>query len=188
MNKKHFTEEERKEAKKIKRKEYYQIHKTEELKYYHQNKKEILKKRKIYRQLRKEENKKYGKEYRATHKKEHAEKEKIRRNNNLDYRISSNLRTRLGIAIKNNQKSGSAVKDLGCSIPELKTHLESKFQKGMSWENWSIYGWHIDHIKPLSSFNLSDKKEFLKACHYTNLQPLWAEENLKKNNKILIKS
>jgi hypothetical protein len=69
---------------------------------------------------------------------------------------------------------------LGCSIPELKTYLESKFQEGMSWENWGIYGWHIDHIIPLDAFNLTNREEFLKACHYTNLQPLWAEENLKK--------
>jgi hypothetical protein len=77
---------------------------------------------------------------------------------------------------------------LGCTIPELKFYLESKFQPEMTWDNWSYEGWHIDHIIPLDSFDLSNKEEFLKACHYTNLQPLWAEENFKKNNKIIINS
>jgi hypothetical protein len=48
----------------------------------------------------------------------------------------------------------------------------------MTWDNWTTDGWHIDHIKPLaSSFDLTDRKQFLEACHYTNLQPLWAKDN-----------
>ena len=89
----------------------------------------------------------------------------------------------MNLAIKSSQKAGSAVRDLGCSIEDLRTHLEYKFQKGMTWENRGKYGWHIDHIVPLSKFDLSKKEEFLKACHYTNLQPLWAKDNLKKHNK-----
>ena len=89
------------------------------------------------------------------------------------------------MALKGNYKNGSAVKDLGCSIDELKTYLESKFQLGMTWDNWSKDGWHIDHIKPLSSFDLTDKKQLLEACHYTNLQPLWATDNLSKGDKII---
>lgn len=81
-------------------------------------------------------------------------------------------------------KSGSPVRDLGCSLEELKTHLEQQFQLGMTWENWSRTGWHIDHIQPLSSFDLTDREQFLKAAHYTNLQPLWAKDNLVKHNKI----
>ena len=55
----------------------------------------------------------------------------------------------------------------------------------MTWDNYGVYGWHIDHILPLSIFNLSDRTQLLKACHYTNLQPLWAEENLKRGAKII---
>lgn len=98
----------------------------------------------------------------------------------IAFRLKHNLRSRLNRALKNDQKTGSAVRDLGCSIEELKAHLESKFLPGMTWDNWAKDGWHIDHIRPLSSFNLQDPEEFKKACHYMNLQPLWAEENLKK--------
>jgi hypothetical protein len=80
--------------------------------------------------------------------------------------------------LKTNAKAGSAVSDLGCSIPELKAYLEKMFQPGMTWENWGA--WHIDHIIPLASFDLTDREQFLKACHYTNLQPLWAPDNQRK--------
>lgn len=93
------------------------------------------------------------------------------------------LRTRIGSLIKGKIKTGSAVRDLGCSIEELKSYLESKFQIGMTWGNWGVNGWHLDHVKPLSSFNLSDAEEFKQACHFTNLQPLWAKDNLVKYNK-----
>jgi len=91
------------------------------------------------------------------------------------------LRLRLYHALNHNFKSGSAVRDLGCSISGLKLHLESKFQPDMTWDNYGE--WHIDHIKPLSKFDLTDRDQLLEACHYTNLQPLWAEENLKKGNR-----
>jgi hypothetical protein len=99
----------------------------------------------------------------------------------IPYKISDNLRTRLYLAIKNGQKTGSAIRDLGCSIEELKIYLESKFHPNMTWDNYGK--WHIDHVKPLSKFNLIDFEELKKACHYTNLQPLWAIDNLKKGNK-----
>lgn len=99
------------------------------------------------------------------------------------FKLSKTLRHRLRMAIKNGQKTGSAVKDLGCSIVELKARLESQFQPGMTWSNHGNKGWHIDHIVPLDKFDLSDRNQLLKACHYTNLQPLWAKDNLSKSNK-----
>ena len=98
------------------------------------------------------------------------------------FRLAINLRSRLNKVINKKQKSGSAVRDLGCSVEFLKTYLESKFQEGMSWENYGngTGTWQIDHIKPLCSFNLINREELLEACNYNNLQPLWFSEHLIK--------
>ena len=115
---------------------------------------------------------------------EHKHLIKEKYNNDIQFKLSHLLRVRLNSAIASGQKVGSFVDDLGCSIAELKVRLESKWQPGMSWDNWSKYGWHIDHIIPLASFDLSDRSQFLKACHHTNLQPLWAVDNLSKGSKV----
>ena len=95
-------------------------------------------------------------------------------------KLARKLRSRINKALHGNYKTGSAVSDLGCSIGEFKTYIESLWTANMSWDNYGVDGWHIDHIKPLCQFILSDKVEFKKACHYTNLQPLWASDNLAK--------
>lgn len=105
----------------------------------------------------------------------------LKRKNNIQFKLANNIRSRLYKGISN--KAGSSVQDLGCSIAELKVYLESLFQSGMSWDNYGPKGWHIDHIVPLASFDLTDREQFLKACHYSNLQPLWASDNLKKGSK-----
>jgi hypothetical protein len=173
------------------KKEYYQNNKekilTKAKKYYQINKEEKKKKTKEYYQNNKEEILMEKKEYGQTHKKEKNEYINNRLKINIDFKLAHYLRSRLRNAIKRNQKSGSAVKDLGCTIPFFKLYLEALFKPGMSWNNWSFRGWHIDHIKPLDSFNLQNREEFLKAVHYTNLQPLWAKENLIKGNNIFIK-
>lgn len=99
------------------------------------------------------------------------------------YKLTITLRGRLCTAIKKNYKSGSAVRDLGCSIAELKIYLEAKFTKKMTWENHGKV-WHVDHIIPLSTFDLSNREELLKAVHYTNLQPMIIRDNISKKNKI----
>jgi len=103
---------------------------------------------------------------------------------NPDYTLPKNIRGRVRKVIKGLIKSGSAVKDLGCSIEFLKQYLESQFQPNMTWKNYGYCGWHIDHIKPLASFDLTNRQQFLEACHYSNLQPLWAYDNLSKGSKI----
>ncbi len=102
------------------------------------------------------------------------------------YRISKNLRSRIRSAIKNNQKSGRTLEILGCDILFLKVHLESKFKEGMTWENYGLHGWHIDHIRPCDSFDLSDPEQQKKCFHYSNLQPLWAKDNLSKGSRFVI--
>ena len=108
---------------------------------------------------------------------------KVRKKEDVNFKLILSLRTRLNSAIRGNYKAGSAVSDLGCSIEELKKYLESKFEEGMNWSNWSKTGWQIDHIKALANFDLNNPEELKKAVHYTNLQPLWAEDNLSKGIK-----
>lgn len=100
-----------------------------------------------------------------------------------EYRLSRRLRARLNLAVRNNYIGGKAVTELGCSIADFKKYLESLFEGDMSWENYGPKGWHIDHIKPLSSFDLNNEYELKQACHYSNLRPLWWQDNLRKSNK-----
>jgi hypothetical protein len=109
---------------------------------------------------------------------------RIRYKEDTNFKLKLNLGKRLCIAIKGNEQRGSAIDNLGCSIEFLKTYLESKFTQDMSWENWGYRGWHIDHIKPLCSFDLANKDQLKLSCHYTNLQPLWALDNQRKSGKI----
>lgn len=136
----------------------------------------------------KEKINKHNKEYRLSHLKEaNAFARKYLRENyytNVPFRLRRLLRRSLyGYLKQGSTRSVSAVRHLGCSVQELKFYLESKFQVGMSWKNWGINGWHIDHIRPLSSFDFSNGEEARLACHYTNLQPLWAKDNLTKSDK-----
>lgn len=129
--------------------------------------------------------KEYLRNYQIEHKEQlNKQRSEYRQNRikiDINYKLSLALRKRFYMALKNNLKGGSAVKDLGCSIPEFKNYIESKFQLGMTWDNWGE--WHLDHIKPLSHFNLNDPNEVKIVCHYTNFQPLWAQDNLKKSDK-----
>lgn len=104
-----------------------------------------------------------------------------RHKEDINFRLAHNLRSRLYNAIKRDQKVGSAIKDLGCSIDELKIYIESKFIDNMSWENYGE--WEIDHIIALSTVNLMNREEFLKVNHYSNLQPMWKIPNIQKGNK-----
>jgi hypothetical protein len=72
---------------------------------------------------------------------------------------------------------------IGCSFKEFVTHIESLWKEGMSWDNYGFYGWHLDHIRPKSSFDLTNPEEQKKCFHYSNIQPLWAQENLSKGSK-----
>jgi hypothetical protein len=153
--------------------------------YYEANRDKILLQQKDYFEANKDKIRLQQKDYFEANKDKINSYYKNKLKTDIQYKLSRNLRNRLRDAVKNNYKAGSAVKDLGCSIKELKQHLESKFLPGMSWDNWTFYGWHIDHIKPLSSFNLRDRNQLLEACHYTNLQPLWATDNLIKSDNII---
>jgi len=99
-------------------------------------------------------------------------------------KLAASIRTRIQGAVKMGYKSASTEKLLGCRPKELRNHLQKQFQDGMTWENYGFYGWHIDHKIPLANFNLIKEEEQKKAFHYTNLQPLWAKENIRKGAKL----
>lgn len=111
------------------------------------------------------------------------EKRNLRRRVDPQHLMAIRLGNRLRMAIKKGYKNGIAIRELGCSIQDFKIYIESLFLPGMSWGNWSAKGWHLDHIKPLSLFNLLDEQERMEACHFTNIQPLWAIDNIRKGNK-----
>lgn len=108
-----------------------------------------------------------------------------RRKTDINYKLMCQLRTRLNRALKRPQKkTHKAVELLGCSIDSFKLYLESKFESGMTWKNCGS-AWHCDHIMPCAIFDLS-KPEHQKRCfHFSNIQPLWAEENHRKSSKVV---
>jgi hypothetical protein len=101
-----------------------------------------------------------------------------RRDEDPVFRIRKNMGSRIYLAVKN---KGKTMELAGCSKEDLVTHLESKFTEGMTWDNYGE--WHIDHILPCASFNLEDPEEQKKCFHWTNLQPLWAIDNIRKGAK-----
>jgi len=108
-----------------------------------------------------------------------------RRHTNVNYKLKGNLSKRILYAVKaqHTVKSKRSQELLGCSMSKIRNYIESLFKEGMSWDNYGRFGWHVDHIRPCSSFDLTDPEQQKKCFHYTNLQPLWAEENLKKGDK-----
>lgn len=103
---------------------------------------------------------------------------RLRRQTDLNYKLRLNLSSRILLALKRNTKSAGTKELIGCSIPYLNIWLELQFQDGMTWANYGE--WHIDHIKPCKLFDLTCPNQQKQCFHYTNLQPLWAEKNLRK--------
>lgn len=97
-------------------------------------------------------------------------------------RITENLRRRTRAVLAGINKSAATLDLIGCSAKQLKEYIESKFLYGMSWENYGE--WHIDHIIPCTSFNLNEESEQRRCFHYSNLQPLWAKDNLRKGDTL----
>ena len=154
--------------------------------YYEQNREKIKERKKAYRKQNAEKIKDYCKQNR----------DKIRiyirnkRKTDLNFRLSDNLRKRVRKVLNGKSKSKKTMDLIGCSVDFLKKHLENQFQPGMSWNNYGNPNgdhsecWHIDHILPCASFDLSDPKQQQKCFHYSNLQPLWAKDNISKGAKI----
>ena len=165
-------------------KEYYEIHKKRILKqqkiYQNINKDKLKKYHKKYNRINKDKKKEYDKQYRLFNKKQIAKYQRNRRKVDINFKLACYLRNRMILALKGNPKLSTTMKLVGCSIELLKNHLKKQFTKGMTWVNYGK--WHIDHIRPCASFDLSKVSEQKKCFHYTNLQPLWAEENMRKHD------
>jgi len=143
----------------------------EQGKQYHQDNKEIL-------------NQKSNK-YRLNNKEIINKKSNQRYQSDPLHRMKINLRSRTTIAFnsKSWHKNGGTEQMLGCDWETAFNHIQNQFEDGMSWDNHSHTGWHIDHIVPLAL--AKNEEELKKLCHYTNLQPMWAKPNMSKSDKLL---
>lgn len=114
--------------------------------------------------------------------KKQLEKQRKRLKTDIKYKLTRNLRNRLYYALKNKnwKKNTNFTKYIGCTRDELVAHLESQFKNNMSWDNYG--DWHIDHKHPLDA--AKTEEELYSLCHYTNLQPMWALDNIKKSNNV----
>lgn len=101
---------------------------------------------------------------------------------NIQHVLKERLRQRIRNTVTKGYKSTSSIKLLGCNVTFFKEYLQHQFLENMSWDNYGE--WHIDHIIPCDSFDLTILEEQAKCFHYTNCQPLWAKDNLIKGNKL----
>lgn len=187
-----------------KRRSYYKNNKAEILAKQKERKSKIPKKERVYNKMSDEERKRRKAEQSKIFRIKNAEKirEKKRQYNkrignqrkrewqkekmkDVNFKITKNLRGRVYVALKRGVKSAGTMELLGCTIDFFKTYFESLFTEGMNWEKYMEGGIHIDHIIPCSKFDLTKEEEQRKCFHYTNLQPLWALDNLIKGTKIL---
>jgi hypothetical protein len=173
----------------------YKKNNSQKIKKYYQDNQEKFQK---YRDSKKDETKKYMKGYyrdnlekrkeylnqnRDTIKVKRNILEKRKRKEDTIHRIKTYVRNRIRFYLtkSNFTKRNQTFKIVGCSPIELKEYLERNFTHGMSWNNQG--DWHIDHIKPLAS--AKTEEELYILCHFTNLQPMWAADNIKKGSKII---
>lgn len=146
------------------------------VKYYYENDTELNEKKKEYNKKNKKKVLDRQKEY-------------VKKRKKVDpiFKLSITLRSRIKNFMKckgTSKRIGKSIAEMvGCSPVELKEHIEKQFVDGMSWENHGLTGWHLDHIIPLIS--VKTEEEMFKLNHYTNLQPLWSSDNLKKGKKLL---
>lgn len=159
---------------------------------------------KIWRQNNKGHTREYNKKYRELHGKEIDKRNWQKRKNNHEYRnyqkeyrrkyekekrksdMNFKLKANISRRIREKMSATGGKKDktcnlIGCSIYQLECHIEKKFEEYMNWSNYG--NWHIDHIIPCNAFDLNNEFEKRACFHYTNLQPLWASDNIKKGDK-----
>ena len=179
---------------------HYNTHREKKLAYaraYREtHKDQISRKDLAYRQAHVEERLAYGRAYREKHrervqqqtrewkrknKKHLSEVERQRRASDPQYRLRVNLRNRISGLLRGKRRAATSVELVGCSVEQLKQHLERQFRPGMSLENYGL--WEVDHIVPCARFDLTCARQQHACFHFTNLQPLWASENARKRDR-----
>ena len=177
-----------KECQKEYQKGWYQQNAEKQKEYQKAYRKQNAEKKKEYDKAYYEQNREKKKEYQKAWSKQNRDKRRTydrnKRKTDLNYKLTDNLRNRVRKTLNGKSKSKNTLKLLGCSVDFLKKHIESQFEPGMSWENYGFDGWHMDHIVPCASFDLSDPEQQQKCFHYSNLQPLWAKDNISKSAKL----
>ena len=157
-------------------------------KYYKENRDSCLERSNKWKLNNKERTSQYRKEWNRKNKDRVNDRRrsycKERYANDINFRLLTLLRNRLSKFVSGKYKSKGTMKLLGCSLEVLRSHLESQFTDGMTWDNQGMKGWHIDHIIPCSSFDLTQPDQQRQCFHYTNLQPLWEKDNLKKGSTL----
>lgn len=170
-------------------------------KYRKNNKEKIAKKQKEYLKKRdktyarnyyknNEKHKKYCREYCKNNKNKFKEYKKIQYKNNPSFRLLNNLRSRLASTLRrqNAPKNNRTMDYTNCTVKFLYEYLEYQFTDGMNWKNMGTRedgtpGWDIDHRRPCASFDLNNEEEKYMCFHWTNLQPMWHEDNLRKSDE-----
>ncbi len=166
--------------------------KVADKKYREKNKDKLSDKHKVWSENNRDHLNTYHKSWRENNIDKHRENkrnyEKLRKNNDPIYKLVNNFRTAIYQVLKENnvQKNGHYFEILKYSPNDLIDHLEKQFTDSMTWENYGK--WHVDHIQPISSFNIREigDEEFMKCWSLENLQPLWGDDNIRKSNKIII--
>lgn len=159
-------------------------------KWYQRNKERVLKRikdnRKKNPKKKKESDKKWYEKNKNTpeFRLKRSKRKNERKKTDLNFRLKENLRTRLYNALKGISKSVETMELMGCTIEKFKQHLESQFTVGMTWKNYGIKGWHMDHIVPCAEFDLTQPEQQRECFNYKNLQPLWWYDNLSKYSKL----
>ena len=176
-----------KEQKKKTSAEWYQNNKEHANKvgkeWYQNNKEHAAKVSKEWRLKNKEKDKNDQAKWRLENKEWRRNYEKNRYKTDINFRLTKLCRGRIRKIIKGENKSVSTMKLIGCTPDELRQHLESKFEPWMNWENQGLGGWDVEHIIPMSKFNLICPVQQHACCHYSNLQPMEHIANIKKGNK-----
>lgn len=152
---------------------------------YQKNIEKMRQEKRLYYSNHVKEKQSYDIEYRAVNKnkiKNYKRNWELKNRDNPIFKLKRNLRRRVHHALKGRNKSQSTFNLLGCSVDFFRSHIESLWSEGMSWENYGPKGWHIDHIQPCHLFDLSIPEEQNKCFHFSNQRPLWAIDNLRRTN------